>query len=223
MLRQSDWCYFLLVLILFAGNTSLTQAQPTVLPGSDRSSDAVAPALATTIPSQLPTQTLIPAQARTELIAGWYRWDPYQYLTTKNDITRLTGLDIELLRAIFANMGYTLTFDEVSWSQHQIDLANGTRDVAAGAFRSELRSQYAYYSDAYRTEKDVVYVRAEDVSTYGFQSLEQWINLLHTSEIRLGVIDGYHYGPEMMSFIEDPANESRIVLVSADEKTSSIY
>lgn len=218
MLRQSDWCYFLLVLILFAGNTSLTQAQPTVLPGSDRSSDAVAPALTTTIPSQLPTQTLIPAQARTELIAGWYRWDPYQYLTTKNDITRLTGLDIELLRAIFANMGYTLTFDEVSWSQHQIDLANGTRDVAAGAFRSELRSQYAYYSDAYRTEKDVVYVRAEDVSTYGFQSLEQWINLLHTSEIRLGVIDGYHYGPEMMSFIEDPANESRIVLVSADEE-----
>jgi len=214
----SHWCFSLLVLVVLVCSPSFTEAQPTVQGGGAQSVGTEPAAPAATIQTQGQTQTSGVVEPRTELRAGWYRWDPYQYLTTKNDITRLTGLDVELLRAIFSKMGYSLSFDEVSWRQHQIDVANGTRDVAAGAFKSEARSQYAYYSDAYRTEKDVIYVRAEDVRFYDFKSPEQWINLLQTRNIRLGVIDGFYYGPQMMSFIEDPANAHRIVRVSTDEE-----
>lgn len=214
MQRVSHWCFFLLTLFVFAASAGITDAQATVQQGVTQQTDAVTQGLIASIQPQ----SLSPAHSRTELRAGWYRWDPYQYQTTKNEITRLTGLDVELLRAIFANMGYSLVFDEVNWKQHQIDIANGVRDIAAGAFFSEERSQYAYYSDAYRTEKDVIYVRTADARLYDFKSKAQWLDLLQTRNIRLGVVDGFFYGTEMMSFIEDPANAARIVRVSTDDE-----
>ncbi len=215
MQRMPHWCFFLITLAVFVASVSITDAQTMTHDGGTRPIDAVAqvPTIASTQP-----QSLISAQSRAVLRAGWYRWDPYQYQTTKNQITRLTGLDVELLRAIFANMGYSLFFDEVSWKQHQVDVSNGVRDIAAGAFFSEERSQYAYYSDAYRTERDVIYVRTADERLYDFKSPTQWINLLRTQNIRLGVIDGFFYGTEMMSFIEDPANASRVALASNDDE-----
>ena len=214
MQRLSHWCFFLLALVVFAASASITRAQTVAQQGGTQSIDASVQAA--NIATQ--AQAFSPAQSRKELRAGWYRWDPYQYQTTKNEITRLTGLDVELLRAIFANMGYSLSFDEVSWKQHQVDVSNGVRDIAAGAFFSEARSQYAYYSDAYRTEKDVVYVRTADKGLYDFKSPTQWINMLRTQDIRLGVVDGFFYGTEMMSFIEDPANAMRVVRVTTDDE-----
>jgi len=152
------------------------------------------------------------------LRAGWYPWDPYQYQVTKNGVTRLTGLDVEILKAIFEKMGYSLNFDAVSWNQHQIDIKNGLRDIAAGAFKSDKRSQYAYYSDAYRTEKDVIYVRENDATNYSFKTIKQWVQWLNDSKTRLGVVNGFFYGSEMMSFINDPANASRIVRVGNDQE-----
>jgi polar amino acid transport system substrate-binding protein len=212
MQRMSHWCFFLFAAVVFFA--SATHAQMTAPQGSTQSIEVIAQAPTVSIPPQ----ALSPAQSRTELRAGWYRWDPYQYQITKNELTRLTGLDVELLRAIFANMGYSLSFDEVSWKQHQVDISNGVRDIAAGAFFSEARSQYAYYSDAYRTEKDVIYVRTADARRYDFKSPTQWIDLLQTQNIRIGVIDGFFYGTEMMSFIDNPANASRVIRVSTDDE-----
>ena len=49
---------------------------------------------------------------------GWYPWDPYQYLVVQQDAKRLTGLDVQLVRAVFAQMGHVVHYDEVSWKQH---------------------------------------------------------------------------------------------------------
>uniref|UniRef100_UPI004048D2EA TRIC cation channel family protein n=1 Tax=Orrella sp. TaxID=1921583 RepID=UPI004048D2EA len=214
MQRLSYWCFSLFAMVVFVASAGITHAQASAQQGGTQPLDAVVQ-----VPTaSTQTQALSPAQSRTELRAGWYRWDPYQFQMTKNEITRLTGLDVELLRAIFAKMGYSLVFDEVNWKQHQDDVSNGVRDIAAGAFFSEERSQYAYYSDAYRTEKDVIYVRTADAPLYDFKTKTQWINLLQTQNIRLGVIDGFFYGTDMMSFIEDPANAARIVRVSTDDE-----
>ena len=67
--------------------------------------------------------------SRKTLKSGWYPWDPYQYLLVKNDLKRLTGLDVQLVRAVFAQMGYDVDYEEVSWKQHQLDLQNGVRDI----------------------------------------------------------------------------------------------
>jgi polar amino acid transport system substrate-binding protein len=43
-----------------------------------------------------------PAAAQ-EVSMGWEDWQPYQY---RNDRQEVTGLDVELMQAIFENMGY---------------------------------------------------------------------------------------------------------------------
>ena len=40
-------------------------------------------------------------EASRVLKGGWYPWDPYQYLLAKQDVKRLTGLDIQLVRAVW--------------------------------------------------------------------------------------------------------------------------
>jgi hypothetical protein len=78
-----------------------------------------------------------PAQETGKVLrSGWYPWDPYQYLVAQQDIKRLTGLDVQLVRAVFAQIGHEVSYEEVSWKQHQIDIQNGVRDIAAGAFKN---------------------------------------------------------------------------------------
>ena len=75
--------------------------------------------------------------------SGWYPWDPYQYTVVKDDMKQLTGLDVQLVRAAFQRLGYEVVCDEVSWAQHQHDVQIGARDIAAGAFQSAQRAEYA--------------------------------------------------------------------------------
>ena len=81
------------------------------------------------------------------LRGGWYPWEPYQYLKKEGERRELTGLDVQLLReAIEGELGLELELSQVSWSQHQLELQTGQRDVAGGAFRTASRKRYAYIS-----------------------------------------------------------------------------
>ena len=151
-----------------------------------------------------------------ELKSGWYPWDPYQYVLVKHDVKRLTGLDVQLIRAVFAQMGYEVAYEEVSWKQHQTDVKNGVRDIAAGAFKNPERAEYAYFSAPYRKETDVLYVRKGEASRYSFKDVRELARRLQEQPFRLGVINGFYYGPDIMRFVNDPANKARIVAVTDD-------
>ena len=154
--------------------------------------------------------------SRKTLKSGWYPWDPYQYLLVKNDLKRLTGLDVQLVRAVFAQMGYDIDYEEVSWKQHQLDLQNGVRDIAAGAFKNPERNEYAYYSAPYRKETDVLYVRKGEASKYSFKNVVDLTGRFQQQSFRLGAINGFYYGPDIMRFINNPVNSARIVIVQND-------
>ena len=49
----------------------------------------------------------------TTLTMGWENWPPYQYQTNNT----LTGLDIELIKAIVEHMGYKISFKERPWKR----------------------------------------------------------------------------------------------------------
>ncbi|MFM8547613.1 MAG: hypothetical protein ACKODB_08415, partial [Betaproteobacteria bacterium] len=53
------------------------------------------------------------------LRGGWYPFDPYQYAVGKNEEKKLTGLDVQLIRAAFARMRREVRLDLVAWDQHQ--------------------------------------------------------------------------------------------------------
>ncbi|HXV83744.1 MAG TPA: transporter substrate-binding domain-containing protein [Candidatus Binatia bacterium] len=154
--------------------------------------------------------------AKKVLKCGWYPWDPYQYLFVRQDVKRLTGLDVQLVRAVFAQMGYEVTYEEVSWKQHQLDVQNGVRDIAAGAFKNPERAEYAYFSVPYRKETDVLYIRKGEASRYPFRDVRELLQRFQEKSFRLGVINGFYYGPDIMQFINDPANTQRIVTVPDD-------
>ena len=154
--------------------------------------------------------------AQKELKSGWYPWDPYQYVMVKGDVKRLSGLDVQLIRAVFARMGYEVAYEEVSWKQHQLDIKNGVRDIAAGAFKNAERAEYAYFSAPYRKETDVLYVRKGEASQYSFKNVLDLTRRFRERSFRLGVINGFYYGPDIMRFVNDPANNARIVSVPDD-------
>jgi polar amino acid transport system substrate-binding protein len=150
------------------------------------------------------------------LRSGWYQWDPYQYEIVKNDLKHLTGLDVQLLRAVFGKMGVELQIDPVGWRQHQLDVKDGTRDIAGGAFRSKEREEYAYYSIPYRSEKDMLYVRKGEQKKFKFNTAEELVKILESGTYKLGVIDGYFYGSTLMQYINDPQYADRILKVKDD-------
>jgi polar amino acid transport system substrate-binding protein len=154
--------------------------------------------------------------SRRTLKSGWYPWDPYQYVVVKQDVKRLTGLDIQLVRAVFAQMGYEVAYEEVNWKQHQSDVKDGVRDIAAGAFKNPERAEYAYFSAPYRKETDVLYVRKGEAARYSFKDVLDLTRRLQQQSFRLGVINGFYYGPDIMLFINNPAHASRIVAVPDD-------
>jgi polar amino acid transport system substrate-binding protein len=137
-------------------------------------------------------------------------------LVAQHDVKRLTGLDVQLVRAVFAQMGYEILYEEVGWKQHQSDVKNGVRDIAAGAFKNPERAEYAYFSAPYRKETDVLYVRKGEASRYSFKDASDLTRRFQEQSFRLGVISGFYYGPDIMRFINDPANRTRIVAVTND-------
>lgn len=162
--------------------------------------------------------TLLPAWSHAvelPLRGGWYPQEPYQYEVIKDDEKKLTGLDIQLLRVIFSRMGYDLRHSPVAWAAHLEDLRAGTRDVAFGAFRTPQREEYAYFSDPYRIEKDVLYMRRDERRNFEFADAEDLIRILQAGPYKLGVIDGYFYGSALMAYIDDPRNSHKIVRASS--------
>ncbi len=157
---------------------------------------------------------LLSAEEKPKVLrCGWYLWNPYQYMAVRDDLKHLTGLDVQLVRAICKRMGYEVLFEEVPWKQHQNDVKEGIRDIAAGAFKNEERASYAYYSAPYRTETDVLYIRSADASRFKFKDASNLMRLFTERSVRLGVVEGFYYGPTVTRYIQDPANASRILSV----------
>jgi polar amino acid transport system substrate-binding protein len=132
-----------------------------------------------------------------ELSLGWEDWQPYQYMDSSENVT---GLDIELSQAIFGNFDYQLTLEEMPWKRHLINVREGRTDLAASASKTPEREEYALFSDPYRTESAVMYVRKEDAGKYNFNKLEDIIG----TEFKLAVTRGYYYGEAFDELKKNP-------------------
>lgn len=125
------------------------------------------------------------------LSMGWEAWEPYQY---RNESGVVTGLDIELCQAIVKNAGLNLELKERPWARHLKEVEEGKIDLAAGASKTPERDKYANFSNSYRTESAVLFIRKSDVGKYKFKSL-----LDITGKFQIGSERGYFYGKEFSS------------------------
>ena len=152
---------------------------------------------------QQPTQSVKDAvvteksnQDSCELTVGWEPWEPYMYLTPGNEVS---GLDIEIIKALAEENKCQIEFIQGDWKSLLEMVEDGEVDIVAGASISPSREKYALFSDAYRNEDFVLYVRAAEFDNYG-KTLQE---VLDTQKI-FGITADYIYGGGLDKFIDDP-------------------
>lgn len=152
------------------------------------------------------------AQAQTDTVkGGWYMLDPFQYVEGASGKSVLTGLDVELLKAISEKAGYKVRFDEKQWKEQLDDIQAGQQDVATGATKTKARENFAYFSIPYRTETNVLYVPVGKASELNASDANTLLEQIKKNNFRLGVIDGYAYADDSINqFIADAENAPMI-------------
>ena len=130
------------------------------------------------------------------LSLGWEDWKPYQYQSSDGE---LTGLDIDLVKAVFENHGRSLKFVQLPWKRHLGNVESGRIDLAASASKTPEREEYAYFSDPYRSESAALFIRKADQGKFQFSSLRDIIG----TEFSLAVVRGYYYGEEFSELMKN--------------------
>ena len=143
---------------------------------------------------------------------GWYPWKPYQFLEHSRDGRNLSGLDVSLFREIFEQeLGKSLELPQLNWDIHQLQLQRGETDVAGGAFKTDERSRYAFFSDSYRTEDIVLVARRHHSTARSILNQPGFLQAIQTNDLRLGVVKGYSYGDTIDTWLRDPAQNGHRV------------
>ncbi len=146
-----------------------------------------------------------PAQAAPSLTMGWYAVAPFQ----AEGPNGVTGLDIEMVRAIAARTGHGLTFTRTTWPELMRDVAAGRRDLASGVAWTAERAAAGRLSRAYRQDINVLIQRRG-----GGPAIRDAAGLLahlRASDFRMGVIQGFSYGDPMLdAWLAEPGHEGRI-------------
>lgn len=145
---------------------------------------------------------------------GWDPWEPYQYMDVGGD---LRGIDIELISAIVEDSGCSLTFVERDWASLLGMLRVGEIDLLTGATRTQAREEYAHFSDPYREESFVMYVRSGDYEKLKSSTLT---GMLDKGQ-RIGVTLSYYHGDEITALADDPRYADRFRGVPISEMNYS--
>jgi polar amino acid transport system substrate-binding protein len=151
------------------------------------------------------------------LINGWYLWEPYQFNKVTAGGYSLTGMDIELVKHLAQKVGVVMKYEAVDWGQHQKDLRDGSRDIAAGATYTKERSEYVYFSAPYRFEENSLFTLHDSSKTVDFESILEFLAQIRLQNFKLGVTTGFIYAdPQINLFINDTTNNDIIYTYDND-------
>ena len=148
--------------------------------------------------------------ANCQLNMGWDPWEPYQYLTPDDEVR---GLEIDLIKAIAKQAGCNINFVQKNWMQLLRDVRSGELDLVAGASKTAAREEFAHFSDYYRHESFILYVRAGESEKYANKSLKELLQ----SDYKLGVTEDYIYGDQVSKLQDSPENAEKFVYVPLTE------
>jgi polar amino acid transport system substrate-binding protein len=131
-----------------------------------------------------------PARAEGPLRVGWYAAAPFQWDGPRG----VTGLDIEMVRALAAHAGQPLNFTRTAWPDLMRDIASGESDLASGVAWTPGRASAGQMTRAYRHDINVLITRRGEAGALAFRDGPGLLAHLRASRFRLGVIEGFSYG-----------------------------
>lgn len=129
---------------------------------------------------------------------GFDVWEPYQYVEISGNVV---GLDIEVITAVVEEMGCEVNYIQDTWVKSLEELRKGEVDMLLGASKTEAREQFALFSDAYRLEEFSLYIRSGDEKHSAYQSIEEFVD----NRSRIGIVEGYYYGPSISIMLDGTA------------------
>ncbi len=148
------------------------------------------------------------SQAACSLSSSWEPWEPYQY----QDKETLTGLDVELVQAIFKQADCKISYKKRPWARALKEIESGATDFVSGASLNEERQQYANFSTPYRDETMVLMVRKGEVGKYSLEKLSDIVK----ADFKLGIVRDFFYGDEHQKSMEDEAYSKKVSIVNSD-------
>ncbi len=100
------------------------------------------------------------------ITVGYTIYAPMNYLDENN---KLIGFDTELAEKVFGNMGYTVLFQEIDWTQKYTDVNSGAIDCIWNGFTCNTkdsddgiaRSEKVDFSYSYMENRQVVIVKKD--------------------------------------------------------------
>ena len=155
-----------------------------------------------------------------ELRGAWNTLLPYQYEERGvSGLERPAGFDIEVFREVARGAGFHAVFREEEWSEALESIREGRIDFALGATPEESRADWAWFTEPYRKESIVLFVRSRAASPEDgkgrWKSFEQFLR----EGGSLAVTRSFYYGPEPMERIAEAAAQGRILETSGDEES----
>lgn len=143
------------------------------------------------------------------LTVGWEPWPPYMYVDRSG---QLTGLDIELIDAILSNMDHEHIWVNEPWQRLLKNVEFGKRHMAPTASKAAERKVYAHFSNPYRSEQIVLYVKAESKDEYDIRSLSD----IAGTDFTIAANIGYYYGEEFEALMRNPEFRKNVILIKSD-------
>lgn len=170
-------------------------------PKNVSSAAAAAPATAVATAAPAPQCTLK---------LGFEAWEPYQFMSMDD---QPAGLDIELVQAVATEMGCVISGQQGSWTDLIAALKAGEVDLLLGASVTPARQEFAYFSDPYRNEQFVLFVRSADVAGYPQTTLADFV----AAGKKVGIISEYYYGEEFAGLYAQDQLKPQFVEASLGE------
>jgi polar amino acid transport system substrate-binding protein len=149
--------------------------------------------------------TLALAKPRCKLSLGWQNWPPYQY---KDQNKQITGLDIELVRAISKEINCELKLIEMPWERLLRSNKLGNIKMTASTTKTIERAKSGHFSLPYRKEQMVLFTLKEQ--QFNIHSIEQ----LRILAFKLGLRKAVSFGPEFDLLVNDPHFNQSIQFVT---------
>lgn len=163
-----------------------------------------------TVPSAPAETSAAAAPTSCKLNLGFEAWEPYQFTSFEN---KPAGLDIELVQAIAQQMGCEIAAQQGTWTELIDALKVGKVDLLLGASVTPARQEYAFFSDPYRQEQFVLFVRSADVAGYPQNTLADFVG----SGKKVGIISEYYYGAEFADLYNQDTLKPQFVEASLSE------
>ncbi|KXI28081.1 substrate-binding periplasmic protein [Paraglaciecola hydrolytica] len=147
--------------------------------------------------------TAFAAPAECQKTMGWNNDNPLQQ---KSPDELHISRDIELMQRVLAKLDCKIKFVQMPWARSIVELENGRIDIMGGAYKTQDRQQFAWYSDLAFESANVLFMRTEDINKYSITSLQD----IQKYQLRIGTQINVIYSDEFNSLLADK-NFARLI------------